>query len=388
MLLREMANLGHQPIIFTSDSNHLVNRPEVTGSHEVKVVDGVEVCWVRTLKYQGAKSLGRILSWLDFEWRLWRLPKQAFRKPDAVIVSSLSLLTIFNGLLLRRRYGCKLIFEIRDIWPLTIIEEGGFSRRNPLVMALGWVERLGYRRSDAIVGTMPNLKEHVDEVLGERTPAPPVHCVPMGIDQAQVDSIEPLPADYVDAHIPRDKFLVCHAGTVGITNALDTLLTCARQMLNERPDIHFLIVGEGDRKAFYQEQCADLPNVSFAPGVPKAMVQSVLQRCDLLYFAVHVSRVWRYGQSLNKVIDYMLAGKPIVASYSGYPSMVNEAGAGSYVPAGDANALRDEIVRYAEMEPDERAAKGTAAREWLLHNRSYTRLAEDYLTLALPRRAA
>ena len=42
------------------------------------------------------------------------------------------------------------------------------------------------------------------------------------------------------------------------------------------------------------------------------MVQSVLSRCDLLYFSVHVSTVWKYGQSLNKVIDYMLAGKPVV----------------------------------------------------------------------------
>lgn len=387
MLLREMARMGHRPIIFTSDSNHLVKGPEVTGSHRTETVDGVQVCWIRTLKYRGAKSLGRILSWLDFEWRLWRLPKQAFQKPDAVIVSSLSLLTIFNGLLLRRRYGCRLIFEIRDIWPLTITEEGGFSRRNPLVMALGWVERLGYRRSDAIVGTMPNLKEHVAEVLGDTTPIPPVHCIPMGLDRTQVDHAEPLPADYVDAHIPQGKFLICHAGTVGITNALDTLLACAREM-RDRSDVHFLIVGEGDRKAFYQEQCADLPNVSFAPGVPKAMVQSVLQRCDLLYFAVHVSRVWRFGQSLNKVIDYMLAGKPIVASYSGYPSMINEAGAGSYVPAGDVRALRQEVERYVAMPAEERAAKGAAARAWLLRNRSYSRLAEDYLTLALPGRAA
>ncbi|MDZ3831668.1 MAG: glycosyltransferase family 4 protein [Sphingopyxis sp.] len=379
-LLRAMARKGHHCILFTSNSHHLIERPGFDGSHRTEQVEGVEICRLKALKYRGAKSLGRILSWFHFEWRLWRLPKKGFRKPDTVIVSSLSLLTIFNGLFLRRRYGCRLIFEVRDIWPLTLIDEGGFSPRNPLVAALGMVERLAYRRSDAIIGTMPNLAQHVVEQIG---PSPPVYCVPMGLSQERIAAAEPLPPDYVAANIPEGKFLVCHAGTIGITNALDTLLNCARAMRDQR-HVHFLIVGDGDLKAHYQAICSDLLNVSFAPAVPKTMVQDVLERCDLLYFAVHMSRVWRYGQSLNKVIDYMLAGRPILASYSGYPSMVDESGGGSFVPAGDVEALRAEILRYVEMSAVERSAIGTAARDWLLRNRTYDRLAQDYLRIALP----
>lgn len=384
MLLREMASKGHHCVLFTSNSHHLIERPDFDCSYRTAPVDGVEVCRIRVLKYKGAKSVGRILSWFHFEWRLWRLPKLDFRKPDAVIVSSLSLLTIFNGLLLRRRYGCRLIFEVRDIWPLTLIEEGGFSPRNPLVVALGMVERLAYRRSDAIVGTMPNLKRHVTEQVGS---SPPVHCIPMGIDKDRIDAGGTLPLDYVTGHIPEGKFLVCHAGTIGITNALDTLLNCARAM-RDHPKVHFLIVGDGDLKDHYSAVCADLSNVSFAPAVPKAMVQDVLKRCDLLYFAVHVSRVWKYGQSLNKVIDYMLAGRPILASYSGYPSMVDESGGGSYVPAGDVEALRSEILRYVGMSPAERSTIGAAARDWLMSNRTYDHLAHDYLRIALPAQVA
>lgn len=385
MLMREFVRMGHHGIIFTSNSNHLVKTPEVTETHKVVSIDGVEMCWIRTLQYKGAKSFGRILSWLDFEWRLWRLPKREFRRPDVVIVSSLSLLTIFNGLALRRRYGCRLIFEVRDIWPLVIVEEGGFSPRNPLVAALGWVERLAYRRADTIVGTMPNLKEHVEEVIGKSAS---VHCIPMGVDEAQMQAVEPLPPEYEADYIPKGKFLVCHAGTVGITNALDPLLACARAMRDE-PDVHFLILGDGDLRPRYQAMCADLPNVTFAPGVPRNMVQSALTHCDLLYFSAHVSKVSRFGQSLNKVIDYMIAGKPIVASFTGYPSMINESGGGTYVPAGDAEALRAEIRRYRRMSPAERAEMGAAARDWVLRNRRYSHLAEEYLKLgALQRMAA
>ena len=382
-LMREIRKLGHRTVILTSDSNHLAKAPEFEGPHLKKVIEGVDVCWVRTFKYSGAKSLRRILSWLDFEWHLWRLPKDDLPRPDAVIVSSLSLLTIFNGLLLRQRYGCRLVFEVRDIWPLTIIEEGGFSPRNPFVMALAMVERLAYRRADAIVGLMPILKAHVDEVTSRHGP---VYHIPLGVDEEMMAEKAPLPAGFAESYIPADKFVVCHAGTIGITNALEPLFACARAMQDE-PDIHFLLVGEGGLKADFETMCADLPNVTFAPAVPKNAVQAVLERCDLLYFSVHVSKVWRYGLALNKVIDYMLAGKPIVASYTGHRSMVEEAGAGTSVPAGDPSALRLEILRLAALPEAARARTGAAGREWLLRCRRYKTLAEDYLRLALPDRA-
>jgi glycosyltransferase involved in cell wall biosynthesis len=160
------------------------------------------------------------------------------------------------------------------------------------------------------------------------------------------------------------------------------MLDCAA-LMQDQPQVHFLVVGDGDLRAHYQQKYAHLPNLTFAPKVPKAMVQAVLARCDVLYFSVHVSKVWRFGQSLNKVIDYMLAGKPVVASYTGYPSMIDEAGCGTFVPAGDVPALRAEIERYAAMSSQERVSLGAKGREWIMANRSYRQLAQDYLKILL-----
>ena len=124
--------------------------------------------------------------------------------------------------------------------------------------------------------------------------------------------------------------------------------------MNDQNHIHFLIVGEGYLKDSFRAEVADLDNISFAPGVPKAAVQSVLQNVDLVYFAVHKSPMMLFGQSLNKVIDYMLSGKPVLASFTGYPSMINEAECGSYVPAEDVDALHAEIERYAAMPAEDR----------------------------------
>jgi glycosyltransferase involved in cell wall biosynthesis len=379
LLMKELAMMGHQVTIITSDSNQLAKPPCLIDDYLFQDVDGIRICWVRTMKYSVAKSVRRILSWLHFEWRLMWLPKPMLTEPDVVVISSLSLLTILNGFWWRMRYKCRLIFEVRDIWPLTITEEGGFRPSNPFVLGLGIIERLAYKYSDAIIGTMPNLGEHVQNVLGYSVKT---HCIPMGVDAATFATSEALPNDYATTYLPKDKFVVAHVGSIGITNALETFLNCA-QAMQDRPHIHFLLVGDGDLRESYRKEYAHLNNLSFGPKVSKAMVQTLLAKCDLLYFSVHVSKVWQYGQSLNKVIDYMMAGKPVVASYTGYPSMINEADCGSYVPAGDVSALMQEVVRYAQMDIEERRAIGIRGRAWLLENRSYSKLAQEYLKILL-----
>lgn len=378
LIMRELARMGHRAVMLISDSNHLTDVPRLAGRHLLETTEGVDVHWIRTRKFTGAKSVGRVLSWFDFELQLWLFPKRALPRPDVVIVSSLSLLTIFNGLWLKFRYRCRLVFEVRDIWPLTIVEEGGYSLRNPLVMGLAAVERLAYCSADVIVGTMPNLAAHVSEVAPRHAP---VHCVPFGVDVDMIEKARPLPPGWLEEHIPVDKFVVCHAGTIGITNALDTLFECARAM-RHRTDLHFLILGEGGLKSHYEAVAADLPGVTFAGAVAKDQVGAALAACDLLYFSVHDSRVWKYGLSLNKVIDYMLAGKPVVASYAGYTTMIEEADAGTIVTPRDPAALAAEIARYADMKPEARRAIGQKGRDWLLRNRQYRDLAQSYLSIA------
>lgn len=379
-LMKEFARLGYRSVIITSDSNQLAQVPTLDRPYLRQEADGIDLWWIRTLKYQVAKSARRILSWLHFEWRLFLMPKRQLPNPDVIVVSSLSPLTVVNGLLLRKRYRCRLVFEIRDIWPLTITEEGGFSSRNPFVIGLAWIERLGYRHADAIVGTMPNLGEHVTDVLGYVKHA---ECIPMGVDDTMLADTLEVPKDYDARYLPKGKFIVAHAGTIGITNALDTYLDCAESLAGN-VSIHFLVVGDGDLREHYIAKYGHLPNLTFAPKVAKQMVQSVLAKCDLLYFSVHKSTVWQFGQSLNKVIDYMLSGKPIIASYTGYPSMINEADCGNFLPAGDAVSLRDEILRYNELPEEERAKIGMRGREWLFANRNYEKLAEDYLKILFP----
>lgn len=372
LLLKELSKLhNYDVLVITSDSNNLIDVPKLNEPVKLELVDDVKLIWLRTLKYTTAKSFRRILSWLHFEMNLLKLDKSTLSKPDIVIVSSLSLLTVLNGLALKRKYGCKLVFEIRDIWPLTLTEEGGFSKYNPFVFVLSLVERLGYKKSDTIIGTMPNLGQHVSEVLGYEKE---VYCIPMGVSDSQVSTKEELPAVYIKSYLSSSKIKIVHAGTIGITNALDVFFEAALAM-RENKNVEFILVGDGALKERYKQLYSKLDNVVFAPKVSKNQVYSALSECDIVYFSVFNSKVWEYGQSLNKVIDYMLSGKPVIASYSGYQTMINESECGSFVPANDVDALVSEIQRYSEMSEADREIYGARGREWLLKNRRYESLA-------------
>jgi glycosyltransferase involved in cell wall biosynthesis len=376
-LAGEWNRLGANTVVIASDSNHLVQIPTPERRYHREIIDGVETWWIRTLKYRGTNSFRRILSWLDFEVKFWLMPKRELPRPDVVIVSSLSLLTVFNGFLLKRKFGCKLIFEVRDIWPLTIVEEGGFSPWNPFVIMLAWAEKFGYRHADIIVGTMPNLAEHVATVMGKIMNC---RCVPSGYDPGLYAQSPSLPEGYATRHISPGKFIVGYAGSIGITNALESLINCAIAMKDD-DHVHFLLLGDGDLLEPYKAQTSGLTNISFAPKVGKAQVQVVLAHCQILYFSVKDSKVWRYGLSLNKLIDYMMAAKPIVASYCGYPSMINEAQCGRFIPVNDVTALRQAIAEYAQMTPAQLQEIGQRGKDWLVTHRPYEKIAKEYWRL-------
>jgi glycosyltransferase involved in cell wall biosynthesis len=375
-LSEEWVKKGHEVYVFTSNSNHLTDKlPLFKEKAFFEKINGVHTIWLNTFKVKkgNSSSLLRILSWFHFEWQLLTLRKKEISRPDVVIVSSLSLLSVLSGLYFSKKYKSKFIFEVRDIWPLSLMELGNFSRFNPFIFFLSVIEKLGYKKADAIVGTMPNLKEHVNNVIGNNDKC---YCIPQGFSQDFYNNQDVLDQDYIEKFIPSDKFIIAYAGTISVNNPIDVLIESARK-LKEFP-IAFVIVGEGNKKEELVNQCADLPNVIFAPSIPKNKVNHFLSFSSVCFDSFS-SELAKYGLSRNKWIDYMYAGKPIICSYSGFQSMINEANSGSFVPYADADALSDEIMKYYKLPKNELESLGQNAKKYILENRSFTALAEEYL---------
>ena len=372
-IAREFSQMDFDVLLISSDSNHLAKYPESKEIYNFEKYGNLEHVWIKTHKYSRSASIQRLISWIDFELKLFKLHKLKSIKPDVVIISSLSILSIIYGIFLKKKYKGKLVFEIRDIYPLTLTEELGASKWNPFVLFLSLIEKSGYKNSDLIVGTMPNLKQHVKEVIGREKD---VFHSPLGIHELWYREHKSSPV--VDSLFPSENhFVVGYAGSIGTTNAMTSFIEAIQKMASEK-DIYFVLVGNGDSKEEFVKKLSGLSNVKIGPKINQNEIPYFLSKCDLLYLSTHDSKTWEYGQSLNKLIDYMMSGKPVVASYSGYQSMLNEANSGLFIPTNNVESIASAIKYFKDMDPKERASYGDRGKTWVEENHNYKNIALNY----------
>ena len=349
--------------------------PKFRGWKKEENLDGLIVIWLNGPEIT-SNGLLRIFSWFWFELKviltLWR--KQ--NSPEAILASSLSLLSVWSGIILSRKHKARFSFEVRDVWPLSLIELSGVNPKNPLIRFLAKTERLGYKKAHTIIGSMPNLVEHVRDVSTEN--ADKVICVPQGINLSVFeDGAKKLPSEYIDAYLSESSLTVAYTGTLNANNPIDTLIEAAQILNKEGSKIKILILGIGNNKQKYQELVKDNSNISFPPVIEKEEMADFLSRVDVGYDAFS-SEMARFGLSRNKWIDYMYNRCVIVCSYDGYQSMINESNSGYFVPFGDAVALVDALKAIEQMDIEQRKQMGERARVFVKSNHHFERLAGLY----------
>jgi glycosyltransferase involved in cell wall biosynthesis len=375
-LAEEWENTGNDVTVITSNSSHLTdNLPKFKESLFIEFINSVRVVWLNTFKSKKSSGLSRILSWFHFDLKLLMIKKNGIPTPDVIIVSSLSLTTVLPAWILACRYKAKFIFEVRDIWPLSILVLGGYSKYNPFIIYLTWLEKFGYKNADLIVGTMPNLIQHVREGSNVNTKC---ICIPQGVslrfyENEQAD----ISKEYINCFIPNNKFIICYAGTINVNNPLDNLIKAA-EILSSNDEIHFIILGNGDKKAYFQEKTRGFKNVSFPPTINKNQIHSFLQKIDVCYDAFD-SELAKFGLSRNKWIDYMYSSKPIICSYDGFQSMINEANCGTFVKFNDVEKLVEVIQMYSILNKSELAMMGDRAKKFVTEYRRFDYLAAKYI---------
>jgi len=375
-----LTKLGYEVTLFASTSNSVAlnDVPVFKGWYRSENHEGLQVVWMNGPQIN-TNGLLRIWSWFWFELKVLLFGLFTVGGPKTIVSSSLSLLSVWSGFILSRRFKARFVFEVRDIWPLSLIELGGYSESNFLVRFLAYSERLGYRNADCIIGTMPNLKEHVGNVSPQD--AYKVSCVPQGV---YLDIFEnkakPLENSYVQNYIPKNKFIVAYTGALNPNNPIDTLFEVAVLLEEKDPDIHFLIVGDGKNKESYRTKFQSLNNITFAPVIKKNQMAHLLSFVDVGYDAFS-ARLAKFGLSRNKWIDYMYCGCIIICSYDGYESMINEAKSGFFVKYDDDRALYDAILNVKSLPEKERIKMVERAKDFIIKHRTFDQLAKQYQSL-------
>jgi glycosyltransferase involved in cell wall biosynthesis len=381
-LAREWTRRGHRVVVVAASFSHLRGRnPEVRGRVLVEQIEGIDYLWVKTPSYSG-NGIRRALNILVFVAQLMRLRGElvsAYR-PDVVIASSTHPLDIYPASDIARRAAGKLVFEVHDLWPLTPIEVGGLSAWHPFIALMRAAESFAYRRADRVISILPNAESY----MRQRGMAPEKFLhIPNGVDVAEwCDGACRLVQEHqmvIRKLKEKNRFLVGYAGAHGVTNALGSVVQAAER-LRDRP-VSFVLVGRGPEKAMLcdEARARRLENIVFLPPVPKTMIPALLREMDALYIGLKNKSLFRFGISPNKLIDYMMAGKPVIQAINASNDLVGEAGCGYTIPAEDVEALVDAVLRMMASSETQREEMGRNGRQFAERRHSYAVLAERFL---------
>ena len=313
---KHLMAMGHEVTIFAASTVHNSDKNLITDGTKWReeTVDGVHYVYIKCKDYQGS-GLKRVYNICEFAWKLPGVCKK-FPRPDAIVATSMPPTSCAMGIRLARKYGCKGIAEIADLWPESIVAYGIAGPKNPAVVGLRWLEKRIYKRADAVVFTMENAYQYIRERRWEKAiPESKVFYVNNGVDLSLFETNrKQFPVEDPDLDDP-NTFKIVYTGSIRKVNNLGLLLDAAKKVTD--PTVRFLIWGDGDELEFLRQRVADekIQNVVFKGRVAKKYVPSIVSRADLNIAHNTSTPLFVYGISFNKLFDYLAAGKPVLSDF-------------------------------------------------------------------------
>ncbi len=299
--------------------------------------DGVHVIRVPSLPLHDVPPWRKGLAWLALPAVVAGAGALLARRPDVLWVYSPPLTLGLAAAILKRRFRCRLVLHVQDLFPDNAVDVG--LLRDPVLIA-AWrvVEDLCYRAADRVVvhspGHVPWLRRHA--AFSHRPEA--IEVVPNFVDVDAAQAASP------DGDLKRrlgleGRFVFVFGGVMGFAQDLTTVVDAAR-LLRDRPDLGFLLVGGGVAREAAERRADGLGSVVFHDWVPPREFAGWLRACDAGLVTLRPEMTTPVVPS--KTLQFMAAGLPVVAAVprtSDARDLVSRARCGSWVPAGDARAL-------------------------------------------------
>lgn len=380
-LAREWVKAGHHVTIVAASESHVrAKQPKTHGRFSSEAVDGIEYIWCDTPPY-GGNGIGRVRNIITFLWRLRQWRQWLKHKPDVVIASSTYPADIAACRRLARRHAATLVWEVHDLWPLSPMELGGMSPRHPFIVWMQHAEDMACRDADVVVSMLPRADAHLrDHGMAEHK----FVYVPNGIDPEEwaPEALVPLPAQHrqaVNEARQAGHLMVAYTGAHGVANALDTMLDAAK--ITVQMPVTWLLVGNGPEKGWLQKRVADegIANVLVLDPVPKAAIPAFLAEMDVLYIGLQREPLFRFGISPNKLMDYMMAARPVICAIEAGNDPVGETGCGVTIEPENPQALADAVAKVLAMSPQQRADMGLRGRRHIELEQTFPVLAAKFL---------
>jgi glycosyltransferase involved in cell wall biosynthesis len=381
---REWVRMGHDVTIVASSFSHLrSHQPDTRGRITEEELDGIRYRWYRCPEYEG-NGAGRARNVLSFVRQVWfDSPRLASRfRPDLVIASSTYPFDVLPAARIVKATSATFVHEVHDLWPLTLVELMNQSERNPFIVTMQWAEEYGYRNADYVVALLPKADEHMRR---HGMDAAKFRHIPNGVVLSEWTADPgPLPEEHravLDRIHEQGRFAVCYLGGHTATDTLDTLLDASAQL--EDRNVSTVLVGQGPEKEQLQRhaETLGLRHTYFLPHVHKHLVPAVLSEVDACYIGWRRSPIYRFGVCPNKLMDYMMAGKPVIHAIEAGNNLVDEARCGVNVSPDDAGAIVSAVEELTGLSEEERRSMGQRGRAYVTEHHDYSVLAARFLAL-------
>lgn len=382
-LSREWVKVGHEVTVVAASFSHL-RQKNIDMEEPIKeeYIDGIRYVWLKTPVYHG-NGIGRIKNMLSFLRKLYKFEKVINKDldPDVVIASSTYPLDSYPANWIAKKHKAKFVFELHDLWPMSPMVLSNMSKWHPFIMLMQKAEDYWCKNADLVVSLLPDAYKHL---VTRGMSMDKYVVIPNGISPDEWgEGKEEIPQEHrqcINVLTENNKFIVSYVGGHALSCGLDMYLDVAEILLDDQK-IHFVFVGQGaeKRRLIERAKSMDLMNVTFLPPVPKKSVPRLLEMMDLLVICGSNTPLSEYGESANKIRDYMMASKPIIHCSRVDNDIVSLSGCGYIFRHGEVDIIANKIIELSEMDKEEISEIGQKGKSYILQKLTYPLLAAKFI---------
>lgn len=337
----------------------VITGPPLAAGHTVparEVRNGVTIIRASGTTFHPRKFVARATNYLSYFAAAF---VAARRMPRQDVMVALTDPPIIGLTALAARRGAAFVFYCQDIFPEVAALLTDF--RSPTVdWMLERVNRLLVRRADSIVALGDTMAARLVEGKG----ADPDR-ISVIHNWADTSAISPAPQRNVfsEAHGLAGKFVVMHAGNIGQSQNLESVVAAAA-LLRECRDIEFVFIGDGTGRAALEARVAaeGLTNVRFLPYQPREQMRWSYATASTFIVSLKPGLAGYIVPS--KLYGILASGRPYIAAVESSSEVSDITGrfdCGLRVRPGDAEEIAAAIVSL-KNDPERCAAMGERAR--------------------------
>jgi len=361
---------GYKVTIFCASTFHNSSDIIDTGNNKYirDSVNGIPFVFVKTPCYIG-NGFQRIKNMLFFYHNLFPVANDYAKidgKPDVIIASSVHPLTLVAGIKIAKILHIPCICEVRDLWPESLIAYGILNKNNLLTPILYQGEKWIYKKADSVIMTWEGGEYYIREKgWNNQIDLRKIHYISNGvaIDTFDKNSIE---SQVLDDDINNINFKnIVYAGSIRKVNNIGMILDVAKIIQDKGiKDVRFLIYGSGNEIDALINRCKEekIGNVLFKGRVEKRFIPYILKKAHINLLHNTSTSLDKYGQSQNKLFEYLAAGKVIVQTYKTQYSICERFNCGLCATTQNSEEIAKIIIRLC-FDDEKCRLMGENARE-------------------------